>query len=393
MSIKYKSGQANISLVVALIVGLIIGVIVYPVIQKPSKSLEECEQEIDDLLSTINDLEDDVAALQDQLIELEECNRPDLVIESISHEPSEPMTQDEITFTVIVKNIGIETAGVSTLATWVGGETFPETYSVEPLGPDESYEIQRSEVLNVAQFYQITAEADFDDDVTERDEENNQGVHITEVILSQETVSIGVIHSGMNIERVLSIVELAEQDINDYCDNEGLPYVFDFLPDSYGGSAAIALEKVQSYKAMGINLIIEDECSSASSSMMSYINENDMLLLTGRSKQPYFYLSGSESCWGVSDCDPYQSKVLASMLWSYGIEAVVVVQGASAETDGVYNLFETAYTSLGGIILGRTRVSGEVTEFSSYLAQASDLIQDGISVYGSDHIGFLLLCP
>lgn len=389
MSIKSKSSMVTIS----LIVGLIVGALLYQTILYPSNRIEEYEQEISNQLSTIDELEANIATLQTELGELEDCRKPDLVIESISHEPSEPTTLDEITFSVVVTNIGEETAWASTLSFKVGGETFPETYSVGPLEPDNSYEIQRHVMLDVDQFYQITIEADIDDEVDESNEYNNRGIHIFQVMLYQETVRIGVIHSGMRMEHVLTLVELAEQDINDYCGDQGLPYVFDFLIDFYEGSAAIALEKVQSFKAMGINLIIEEGCSSASGSTLSYVNENDMLLLTGRSAPPYFYLSGSESCMGVSSCDQYQSGVIASMLWSYGIEAVVVYQGARPEIEGVNNLFEAAYTSFGGTILGRIRVPEEVTEFSNFLDVASDLIQDGISEYGSDHVGFLLLCP
>ena len=389
MSIKSKSGIVTIS----LIVGLIVGALLYHTILYPSNLIEEYEQEITNQLSTIDELEANIATLQTELGELEDCRKPDLVIESISHEPSEPTTLDEITFSVVVMNIGEETAGASTLSFKVGGETLPETYFVGPLEPDNSYEILRQVVLDVAQFYQITVEADIDDEVDERDETNNRGLHIMQVMLHQEIIRIGIIDSGMRMEHTLTLVQLAEQDINDYCDDQNLPYVFDFLVDFYDGQASLALEKVQSFKALDVNLILEEGCTSASQAALSYVNENDMLLLNTRSEPPYFYLSGSESCMGVSSCDQYQSGAVASMLWSYGIEAVLVYQGTSAETDAVFNLFEAAYTSLGGTILERIRVPGEVIEFSSFLAQASDLIQNGISDYGSEHVGFLLLCP
>lgn len=393
---KTKTGQVNILIVVALVVGLILGILVYPIIIKTTnecvQSLEECEEEIAELNDEIINLEAEIEDLHNQLVELEECDKPDLIIDSISHEPSEPTTQDEITFTVTVKNIGIRNAGESTLSLRVGGETHPETYSVEPLSPNESYEIQRTDVLNIAQYYQITAEADIDDDVEERDENNNRGIHITQVMLEQVPVNIGVLNSGEDMERIILLTELTEQDINDYCVEQGLSYVFDFLIEFSDWQASIALEKVQSFKAMDVNLIVTDECNSGTQAAMSYLNENDMLLLTGRRNHPYFYLSGSESCYDTI-FDLNQNKVLAKMLWSYGIEAIAVLQDASPDTDGYFNLFEPEWESLGGITLGRIKVPTMATELSSSLTAASDLLQSGITEYGSDHVAFLLYRP
>ena len=102
--------------------------------------------------------------------------KPDLRIESLTHSPEIPTTADTITFTAVVKNIGPETAGQSTLALKVGGETIPETYPVPSLNPGEKHTVQRQENLSVAQRYRNTATADFNDDVNESNETNNQKI-------------------------------------------------------------------------------------------------------------------------------------------------------------------------------------------------------------------------
>ena len=100
--------------------------------------------------------------------------KPDLRIESLTHSPANPTTEDTITFTAAVKNIGLQTAGNSTLALKVGGETTPATYPVPSLSFGESHTVQRQETLSVAQNYRNTATADYNDDVDESDETNNQ---------------------------------------------------------------------------------------------------------------------------------------------------------------------------------------------------------------------------
>lgn len=101
---------------------------------------------------------------------------PDLRIESLTHSPANPTTADTITFTAVVKNIGLRPAGSSTLALKVGGETIPKTYSVPSLSAGGRHTVQRQETLTVAQNYRNTATADFKNEVRESNETNNQKI-------------------------------------------------------------------------------------------------------------------------------------------------------------------------------------------------------------------------
>lgn len=98
----------------------------------------------------------------------------DLVVQNLTSSPSNPTTQKEITFTARVQNIGNKTAGPNKLAFKVGGETVPPTYEVPRLGPGETFSIQRTVSLHVAQNYQITVTVDVNDEVSESREDNNQ---------------------------------------------------------------------------------------------------------------------------------------------------------------------------------------------------------------------------
>ena len=98
---------------------------------------------------------------------------PDLVVESLTHSPSAPTTADQITFTVVVKNVGEGRARPSTLSFRVGGETYGKEFSVPSLGPGETYVVQRQEVLRIAQNYRNTVVVDYYYDVLESNEDNN----------------------------------------------------------------------------------------------------------------------------------------------------------------------------------------------------------------------------
>ncbi|UCC96870.1 MAG: hypothetical protein JSW66_13610 [Phycisphaerales bacterium] len=100
--------------------------------------------------------------------------KADLQVVSLTHLPKSPTTADTITFTAVVKNTGFKAAGPSMLALKVGGETYPPTYPVPALAPNESHRVQRRENLSVAQRYRNTATADVKDQVDELNENNNK---------------------------------------------------------------------------------------------------------------------------------------------------------------------------------------------------------------------------
>ncbi len=101
--------------------------------------------------------------------------QPDLIIESITHSPVNPDTDDMMEFTAVVKNIGTAQSPFSFLEFRIGGETpGPENrFSVPALHPGDTHIEIREMNLAVAQNYQNTAIADILDEVTESNENNN----------------------------------------------------------------------------------------------------------------------------------------------------------------------------------------------------------------------------
>lgn len=100
-------------------------------------------------------------------------NKPDLVVDMLDHEPTNPTTIDTITIYAKVKNVGPDPATTSTLAIKVGDESTPMTYTVPPLGPAAEYTVEREVLLSTPGSYIIEVTADYDDDVNESNEENN----------------------------------------------------------------------------------------------------------------------------------------------------------------------------------------------------------------------------
>jgi hypothetical protein len=142
---------------------------------------------------------------------------PDLIVESLTHDPPSPNTADEITFTAVVKNQGLGSAGASTLEFLVGDETSGNEgtqFSVPALAPGATYTVQRQKTLGVAQNYWNTATADVNNVVLESDETNNITTDIFPVIVADVTAptaslnpaddAIGI---GLNANLVITFSE------------------------------------------------------------------------------------------------------------------------------------------------------------------------------------------
>ncbi len=74
------------------------------------------------------------------------------------------------------------------------------------------------------------------------------------------------------------------------------------------------------------------------------------------------------------------------MLWSWGIEAIIVIQRADAWADGIYNILAPLYEEKGGVVAEQIRYQTEAREFSSYLASAETIAEDLVAEYGAEHV-------
>jgi len=123
---------------------------------------------------------------------------PDLIVESLTHDPESPTTTDEITFTAVVKNQGQGSASPSTLELLVAGEipgASGTQFSVPALAPSATYTVQRKKTLSAAQNYINTATADVNNVLPESNENNNITIDTFSIVVPH-TVSTPTVPSG-----------------------------------------------------------------------------------------------------------------------------------------------------------------------------------------------------
>jgi branched-chain amino acid transport system substrate-binding protein len=206
--------------------------------------------------------------------------------------------------------------------------------------------------------------------------------------LAGQTIQWGVTSSSTTgLETTQPLVEeIIQEDLNEYAELLGLDIDIDLLVEDNQGTASIALEKTQTFKAMGINIIQGHGWSSQCQASLSFANENDVIMVSSSSTSPILAIP-DDMLFRTCPTDFVQAPAIATMWQTWGVKAVLTMHRADAWGDGIWNVLEPLWEPAGIEDLGRIRYAGEVTEFSSYLAQANDIITEAIAEYGIDRVG------
>ncbi len=224
------------------------------------------------------------------------------------------------------------------------------------------------------------------------DENGVKTITVTQNPLEGQTIKYGDLYAATSeLETGVPLAkEIIMKDINDFASQLGYDVEFQALVDDSGAQAATHLEKIQGYKAIDVDLVIGGRWSSMAQAALNYVDQNDMLLFSPSSTSPLLALP-DDNLFRLCPIDTLQAPAITEMLWSYGIDAIIIMQTADAYGDGVYNILNTDYTDRGGVIIERIRYAVEATEFSNYLQTAEDLAKDAVETYGKEHVGILLV--
>jgi branched-chain amino acid transport system substrate-binding protein len=210
--------------------------------------------------------------------------------------------------------------------------------------------------------------------------------------LKDKTVQLGfIVSQAPNLEYTKPYIEqITQVDVNGYCDKLGYGVQFEWLIDSADAQAAVHLEKVQSFKSMGIDIFMGGFWSSQAQAALSYVNENDMLMISASSTSPLL-ATPDDRLMRTCPTDLVQAPAIGEMLETWGIDAIIVMQRGDSWADGIYNVLGPELDKRNIVEIERIRFAAEVTEFSSYLAVADDLLGDAIAQYGAEHVAILTM--
>ncbi len=111
----------------------------------------------------------------------------------------------------------------------------------------------------------------------------------------------------------------------------------------------IALEKLTSLNAKGIDIIIGPETSSNIRNVKGYADSNDMLMVSCCSSSPALAIP-NDSVYRLVPDDSNQGTALAKLLSHQGIDVMVPVWRADTWGDGLRDATVESFTSRGGMV-------------------------------------------
>ncbi|MBS7619144.1 ABC transporter substrate-binding protein [Candidatus Bathyarchaeota archaeon] len=207
-------------------------------------------------------------------------------------------------------------------------------------------------------------------------------VTVTKNPLKDATLKIGDIvasTAGLETEKPL-IDKIMVPDLNEYVSALGFGMKVQILLDDAQSQPSIHLEKVQSFKSQGITQIMGGRWSSQAQGSISYMNENNMILVSSSSTSPL--LKQKDNLFRICPTDLVQAPANAEMMKTWGIKGVIIFMRIDPWGEGLYQVIVPALQERGIELIDAIKYAPETTDFSSYLQKLEDDVKAGVAKYG-----------
>lgn len=188
-----------------------------------------------------------------------------------------------------------------------------------------------------------------------------------------EVVRIGVLSPTTEENEFYEFVsEVAERDINTYCDESDIYYRFEFVPSCAGAEdwPGRANELTVQYHQEGIDLVIGYGWSTVLCHGIEYANENGMVLISPFSPASSEHLSQRDNVFRLYPHDVKLALPLARIVEDMGVTKVIIIQRDDSWGDAMAEEFMRTYD--GGEIVSIIRYPSE-TSGEAFEAYADEL--------------------
>ena len=186
-----------------------------------------------------------------------------------------------------------------------------------------------------------------------------------------------------------SMANFGLTDFNNYLEEIGAHWRMNLVWKDNQEDPIVALEKIQSLDSEGIKLVLGSLSSAEIRHIKSYVNSNDMVLISHKSTSPS--LAVVDNIFRLPPDDNQQGKVLALLFQEKGIKVVVPIYRADVWGDGLYESTRGNFESLGGVMDDGIRYSPEVTVYSTEANLLSSLVDKYVNEYSADEVAVLMI--
>jgi len=202
-------------------------------------------------------------------------------------------------------------------------------------------------------------------------------------------VDIGITSSSSDdYENTLALAELAEEDINQYCEAQGSKFRFRFHLKDNKGSGEVALTNTMEFDEMGINLIVGHGWSGQCQASLDYVNENNMLLLSPSSTFPLLAIP-RDNLYRLIPSDNVQGKVIVDLYEFLNVRAVAILYRDDAWGQGLSGVIDEICQDRGIQVLANVPYNPNDWDFGTHLTDIEDVLDT--SGHATDELAFQLV--
>ena len=146
-------------------------------------------------------------------------------------------------------------------------------------------------------------------------------------------------------------VKLAVSDFNAHLEEGGAEWRLGRISVDTGTDPALALEQVRALHDLGIDIVVGPAGSAQLSSILSHMDDNDMVAVSPASTAPALAIPGDSAFRTVPD-DSLQGRALGALLEDVGIEAAVPIWMGNPYGDFLVAAATEEFESRGGAMHG-----------------------------------------
>jgi len=191
-------------------------------------------------------------------------------------------------------------------------------------------------------------------------------------------------------ENELTAAQYAAQQVNAYLAAAGAEWTITIEVEDTQTDPTVCLEKVESFAARGIKLLIGPLSSGEVRNIKSYLDSNKMLTIS-QSSTALDLAIADDYVFRFCPNDLGQSPAIARLIYDDGKSAVIPVARNDAWGAGLRDGVRARFTDLGGLFLDGIDYTPGATEFSAEVADLNTKVGNAISTYGAANVAVLFI--
>ncbi len=219
---------------------------------------------------------------------------------------------------------------------------------------------------------------------------------------SQENViKIGVVadlsgplsYTGVSVKNNL---EIAKEDINNYFKKEGLPYQVELYVEDTRTDPKIALEKIQTLKSKGVNVIIGPTSSGEVKNIRSFTESNKIIAISPSSTAapPLIGVTSPNQkkyLFRFVASDDLQGQAIAGEVSSLNLKHVVIIYRGDAWGKGLSNKIKKNLPDAGVTLEESIEYPSNPSpsDWSPYLSKVESEVKTLSDQYGKENVGVI----